>query len=40
VGYQYIKQNDRRGTVNTAVGNTGLYQFSAHLLGIGLAFTF
>jgi long-chain fatty acid transport protein len=38
--YQFIKQNDRRGTVNTAAGNTGLYQFSAHLLGLGLAYTF
>ena len=40
LGYQYIKQNDRRGTVNIAAGNTGLYQFSAHLFGIGLAYTF
>jgi long-chain fatty acid transport protein len=40
LGYQYIKQNDRRGTVNLAVGNTGLYQFSAHLFGIGAAYTF
>ena len=40
LGYQYIKQNDRRGTVNTAVGNTGLYQFSANLFGVGLAYTF
>lgn len=40
LGYQYIKQNDRRGTVNLALGNTGLYQFSAHLLGIGVAYTF
>jgi long-chain fatty acid transport protein len=40
LGYQYIKQNDRRGTVNVAAGNTGLYQFSAHLFGIGAAFTF
>ena len=40
LAYQYIKQNDRRGTVNLAAGNTGLYQFSAHLFGIGLAFTF
>ncbi len=38
--YQYIKQDDRRGTVNLALGNTGLYQFSAHLLGVGLAYTF
>jgi long-chain fatty acid transport protein len=40
LGYQYIKQNDRRGTVNLALGNTGLYQFSAHLFGIGAAYTF
>jgi long-chain fatty acid transport protein len=40
LGYQYIRQNDRRGTVNLAVGNTGLYQFSAHLFGIGAAYTF
>jgi long-chain fatty acid transport protein len=40
LGYQYIKQLDRRGTVNTSVGNTGLYQFSAHLFGFGLAYTF
>jgi long-chain fatty acid transport protein len=38
--YQYIKQNDRRGTVNLALGNTGLYKFSAHLFGVGLAYTF
>jgi long-chain fatty acid transport protein len=40
LAYQYIKQNDRRGTVNLAAGNTGLYQFSAHLFGIGAAYTF
>jgi len=40
LAYQYIKQNDRRGTVNLALGNTGLYQFSAHLFGFGLAYTF
>lgn len=40
LGYQYIKQNDRRGTVNLAAGNTGLYQFSAHLFGFGAAYTF
>jgi long-chain fatty acid transport protein len=40
LAYQYIKQNDRRGTVNLAAGNTGLYQFSAHLFGLGLAYTF
>jgi long-chain fatty acid transport protein len=38
--YQYIKQNDRRGLVNTTAGNTGLYQFSANLFGAGLAYTF
>lgn len=40
LAYQYIKQNDRRGTVNLAAGNTGLYQFSAHLFGAGVAITF
>jgi len=40
LAYQYIKQNDRRGTVNPAVGNTGLYQFKGNLFGIGLAYTF
>jgi long-chain fatty acid transport protein len=40
LAYQYIKQNDRRGTVNLAQGNTGLYKFSANLFGLGLAFTF
>jgi long-chain fatty acid transport protein len=40
LAYQYIKQNDRRGMVNTAAGNTGLYQFQAHLFGAGLAYTF
>jgi long-chain fatty acid transport protein len=40
LAYQYIKQNDRRGLVNIAAGNTGLYQFSAHLFGVGLAYTF
>ena len=40
LAYQYIKQNDRRGTVNTAFGNTGLYQFSANLFGLGLSYTF
>src|SRR5216683_2275565 len=42
VAYQYIKQNDRRGRVFTdsAVGNTGLYTFHAHLFGFGLAYTF
>ena len=40
LAYQYIKQNDRRGTVNPSAGNTGLYQFSANLFGLGLAYTF
>ncbi len=40
LAYQYIKQNDRRGTVNLGVGNTGLYQFSAHLFAAGVAITF
>ena len=40
LAYQYIKQNDRRGLVNTAAGNTGLYQFAAHLFALGLAYTF
>jgi long-chain fatty acid transport protein len=40
LAYQYIRQNDRRGTVNLAAGNTGLYQFSAHLFAAGIALTF
>ncbi len=40
LGYQYIRQNDRRGLVHTSGGNSGLYQFSAHLFGIGASFTF
>ena len=40
LAYQYIKQNDRRGTVNLAQGNTGLYQFSANLFALGLSYTF
>jgi len=40
LAYQYIKQNDRRGTINLAAGNTGLYQFSAHLFAAGIALTF
>src|SRR2546422_783292 len=40
LAYQYIKQNDRRGTINLAIGNTGLYQFSAHLFAAGVAITF
>jgi len=40
LAYQYIRQNDRRGLVNVSVGNTGVYAFSAHLFGAGLAYTF
>ncbi len=40
LAYQYIKQNDRRGLVNTAAGNTGVYHFSANLFGAGLSYTF
>jgi long-chain fatty acid transport protein len=40
LAYQYIKQNDRRGTINLAAGNTGLYKFSAHLFAAGVALTF
>ncbi len=40
LAYQYIRQNDRRGTVNLAAGNTGLYKFWAHLFGAGVALTF
>lgn len=41
IAYQYIRQQDRRGRVfPEPVGNTGLYQFSAHLFGAGLAYTF
>ena len=40
LAYQYIRQNDRRGTVNLAAGNTGLYNFAAHLFGAGIALTF
>lgn len=41
VAYQYIKQNDRRGRVHDAsVGNTGLYTFTAHLLGASVVLTF
>ena len=41
VAYQYIDQNDRRGIVSQpSSGNIGLYNFSAHLFGIGLAYTF
>jgi len=40
LAYQYIRQNDRRGTVNFAAGNTGLYKFSANLFAAGIALTF
>ncbi len=40
LAYQYIKQDDRRGTINLAAGNTGLYKFSAHLFAAGVALTF
>ncbi len=40
LAYQYIKQSDRRGTINLAAGNTGLYKFSAHLFAAGVALTF
>jgi long-chain fatty acid transport protein len=40
-GYQFIRQNDRRGRVHDpAIGNTGLYEFGGHLFGVGLAYTF
>ena len=40
-GYQYIRQDDRRGRVfDESVGNTGLYLFNGHLLGAGLSLTF
>ncbi len=39
--YQYIAQQDRRGRVfPPPVSNTGVYEFSAHLFGAGLAYTF
>ncbi len=41
LAYQYVEQQDRRGRVfETSVGNTGLYTSSAHLFGVGLAYTF
>ena len=40
LAYQYIRQDDQRGTINLAAGNTGLYKFSAHLFGAGIALTF
>jgi len=39
--YQNINQNDRRGRVfPVAVGNTGVYEFSAHLFGLTASYTF
>lgn len=39
--YQHINQNDRRGRVfPVAVGNTGVYEFSAHLFGLTASYTF
>lgn len=47
--YQFIKQNDRRGRTRDVSGatadqlialNNGLYSFSAHLVGLSLAYTF
>ena len=40
LAYQYIRQHDRRGLVSISSGNTGVYQFSAHLFGAGLSYTF
>lgn len=41
LAYQYIAQQDRRGRVfPPPVSNTGVYEFSAHLFGAGLAYTF
>jgi long-chain fatty acid transport protein len=48
IGYQYVRQNDRRGrvidpptgTIATTGLNSGLYQFAAHLVALGLALTF
>lgn len=39
LAYQYISQNDRRGRTR-ALPNNGIYTFSAHLVGVSLAFTF
>jgi long-chain fatty acid transport protein len=40
-GYQYIRQNDRRGRVHDeTIGNTGLYTFKGNLFGLGLSYTF
>jgi long-chain fatty acid transport protein len=39
--YQYIRQLKRRGRVYDAtVGNTGVYSFEAHLVGVGLTYPF
>lgn len=48
IAYQYVRQNERRGrvidppsgTIATTGLNTGLYQFSANLVAVGLALTF
>jgi long-chain fatty acid transport protein len=47
LAYQFIKQNDRRGRTRDVSGippttalNNGLYAFSAHLIGLSLAYTF
>lgn len=41
LAYQYINQNDRRGRVfPVTVGNTGVYEFSAHLFGLTASYTF
>lgn len=41
LGYQYIRQQDRRGRVyDETVGNTGLYTFKGNLFGLGLSYTF
>ncbi len=49
VAYQFIRQNDRRGRTRDVSGatasqlqglNNGLYSFSAHLIGLSLAYTF
>jgi long-chain fatty acid transport protein len=40
LAYQHIIQNDRRGRVIPTGGNTGLFEFSGNLFGVGVAFTF
>jgi long-chain fatty acid transport protein len=41
LAYQYIRQNDRRGRVHeSSVGNTGIYTFTAHLIGATVVLTF